>query len=100
MKRLLKVVNYCTISRAVEMNLMGDNIVTRDIEEINGSLETVYKIHFDSGKFTLEQLLDSIMIGPNATPFITKQAIEALLTKNSIMGVPVIISGVPLDTHR
>lgn len=71
-------------------------IVEKDVVDIGGSLEEVYKINLSIGEYELGKLLDSIMIGPNNHPFITKRAIEKLLQDEDMSGIPVIPSNVPL----
>lgn len=71
-------------------------IVEKDVVDIGGSLEEVYKIDLSTGEYELGKLLDSIMIGPNNHPFITKSAIEKLLKDEDMNGIPVIPSNVPL----
>lgn len=71
-------------------------IVEKDVVDIGGSLEEVYKINLSIGEYKLGKLLDSIMIGPNNHPFITKRAIEKLLQDEDMSGIPVIPSNVPL----
>ena len=71
-------------------------VVTNDVEEVRGSLEEIYKVHFLPRMYALDQLLDSIMIGPNDHAPITKKAIEALLKKEGLNSVSVTASDVPL----
>lgn len=72
------------------------SIVEKDVVDIKGSLEEIYKINLSTGEYELGKLLDSIMIGPNNHPFITKSAIEKLLKDEDMNGIPVIPSNVPL----
>ena len=71
-------------------------VVTNDVEEVRGSLEEIYKVHFFPRMYALDQLLDSIMIGPNDHAPITKKAIEALLKKEGLNSASVTASDVPL----
>lgn len=74
----------------------ANGIVTKNVAEVHGSLEEIYKVHFASEGYALDQLLDSIMIGPNNHSAITKKAIESLLEQEGLHSISVTTSDVPL----
>lgn len=74
----------------------ADGVVVKDVVNIRGSIEEIYKIKLSIGIYKLNKLLDSIMIGPNNHPFVTKSAIERLLKDEDMGEIPVIPSNVPL----
>lgn len=74
----------------------ADGIVVKDVVNIRGSIEEIYKIKLSIGNYKLNKLLDSIMIGPNNHPFVTKRAIEKLLKDEDMSEISVIPSNVPL----
>lgn len=74
----------------------ANGIVTKNVVEVHGSLEEIYKVHFASEGYALDQLLDSIMIGLNNHSAITKKAIESLLEQEGLHSISVTTSDVPL----
>lgn len=74
----------------------ANGVVVKEVVNIRGSIEEIYKIKLSDGEYKLNKLLDSIMIGPNNHPFITKHAIERLLQDEGMNKISVIPSNVPL----
>lgn len=74
----------------------ADGVVAKDVVNIRGSIEEIYKIRLSVGIYKLNKLLDSIMIGPNNHLLVTKGAIEKLLKDEGMSEIPVIPSNVPL----
>lgn len=76
---------------------LANGVVDSEVVEIRGSLEKIYKIHLSDGDYKLGNLLDSIMIGPNNHPLVTKVAIEELLKKEEISSIPIVVGFVKLS---